>query len=128
MNLKKAWNACLGGMMMGLAGIANAQWVQVDAPIDGATFAVGTPISLAASADGEGMVIQSVVFKQNGITISGDASAPYTATFTPGVAGTYELTATAMDRQFIVAESSAVTITVTGGANSLPTVSLTSPA
>jgi hypothetical protein len=72
----------------------------------------GTPVSLGATAsDADGTVTQ-VAFYANGTLVGTDAAAPYSATWTPEVAGSYALTAVATDDDGATGTSAPVAVTV----------------
>src|SRR5207253_905088 len=60
--------------------------------------------------------------------IGSSSSAPYTATWSSVAAGTYSLTARAIDDAGAMTTSTAVSVQVNPAANVAPTVSVTSPA
>lgn len=105
-------------------------------PTTGALVVPNSPVSLAATAVGNGGTIASVQFYVNGnpagITAgapnntNGTAltSAPYTASFTPTAPGTYTIDAIATDDRGNTSVSNSATITA---AFATPTVVFTSP-
>ena len=86
--------------------------MSLTSPTNGASFTSPAKISLAATAsDPDGTVIRVEFF--NGTTkLSEDTTAPYTAQWNTGAAGTYTLIARATDNAGATA-SSQVAITVT---------------
>jgi Bacterial Ig domain len=86
--------------------------VSLTSPANGARFTSPAKVSLAATAaDPDGTVIRVEFF--NGSTrLSEDTTAPYTAQWNTGAAGTYTLTARATDNAGATTSSSPVTITV----------------
>ncbi|MFM9052484.1 MAG: Ig-like domain-containing protein, partial [Bacteroidota bacterium] len=96
----------------------------ITSPANGASFVVGDAVSIAATATDNGFVTQ-VDFFVDGILLSTDVTAPYTATYTATL-GSHTITARATDNASLTTTSSAVTISVVN--NVPPTVSITSPA
>ena len=86
--------------------------VTLTSPATGAVFTSPAKIALAATAsDSDGSVVRVQFF--NGATqVAEDTTAPYTAKWNVGAAGTYTLTARATDNAGAVTTSSAATITV----------------
>ncbi len=99
--------------------------VAITNPGTGLSFGVGTSVPINATVTGGNGPITQVQFFINGIALSSDAAAPYTATWSPGAAGTYNLMAVATDSAGISTASSAVAVTI--ASNNPPTVSLVSP-
>jgi hypothetical protein len=100
--------------------------VSLTAPSNGASFATGTDVRLAASASDPDGSIARVEFYRGASTLIGTATAvPYAFTWATVPAGTHSLTAKAFDNKGASATSAAVTITVTS--NRPPTVTVTSP-
>jgi Big-like domain-containing protein/glucodextranase-like protein len=100
--------------------------VALTAPAAGASFTAPASISLLAGAsDTDGSVVR-VEFYAGGMLVGTSSQAPYGATWSGVTAGTYALTARAIDDLGGVKASAPVTITVTD--NFAPTVTLTSPA
>ena len=104
----------------------NAPSVSITAPVTGTNVAVASTNNLAATATSVVGTIASVQFFANGVSLGTDTTFPYTGTWTPVANGTYSLTALATDTSGNQTVSAAVTITV--GANALPTVTVTAPA
>src|SRR5690606_28397483 len=99
--------------------------VSLTSPKSDAQFAVGSSVSMAATAADSDGTITKVEF-YNGTTLLGtDTSAPYSYTWTNVKAGEYNITAKATDNKGAAATSSVVKIKV--ASNAAPTVSLTSP-
>ncbi|HMV62538.1 MAG TPA: Ig-like domain-containing protein, partial [Rhodocyclaceae bacterium] len=102
--------------------------VSLTSPSAGASFAVGSIVSVTATAsDSDGSVTQ-VAFYVDGSLAATSTAAPYSASLTGLTAGTHSLTAVATDNAGAITTSAAVSITVTSATNTPPTVSLTSPA
>ena len=100
------------------------------------TLGQSTVLTSVATDDGS---IARVTFYSNGAVISTDTSAPYQFTYQPPAAGTYMITAVAVDNESASTTSVGIMLTVSGGGgggggggalfNTAPTVSLTaSPA
>jgi hypothetical protein len=104
----------------------SAPGVTLTQPANGATFTAPATVNLAATAsDSDGTVTKVEFF--NGTTKLGeDTTPPYGFTWSGVAAGTYTVTARATDNLGVSTTSAPVTFTV-GGANSAPTVSITSP-
>jgi uncharacterized protein (DUF1800 family) len=82
-----------------------------------------TPATLTATASDPDGTISKVEFYNGATLISTDTTSPYTATFTPTVAGAFSITAKAYDNQNASTTSSPVTIQV-AAAPLLPRISL----
>lgn len=96
-----------------------APTVQLSAPPDGLSVALGEAVSLGAAASDTDGTVASVEFLVNGASQTPpltDATAPYAAVWTPVQAGTYVITARATDNQLATNVSAARTITVSGQA------------
>jgi hypothetical protein len=104
-----------------------APTVAITAPADGAAFTAPADITITASAtDPEGQLTR-VDFYQGSTLVGSDASEPYGLTWTGAPAGTYTVTANAIDAAGAETTSAPVTVSVTT-ANQPPTVTLTAPA
>lgn len=99
--------------------------VAITNPGTGLSFGVGTTVPINATVTGGNGPITQVQFFVNGIPLSSDSAAPYSATWSPGAAGTYNLLAVATDSAGVSTASSAVAVTI--NSNSPPAVSLVSP-
>lgn len=93
------------------------------APSSGASFVAGDLVSISATATDNGFVTQ-VEFFVDGILLSTDLTAPYSASYTAAL-GSHTITARATDNAGLTTTSSAASITVVN--NIPPTVSITSP-
>ncbi|MGD0060950.1 MAG: Ig-like domain-containing protein, partial [Verrucomicrobiia bacterium] len=96
--------------------------VGITSPTNGANYAPGSNIGVAANATEAEHAIASVAFYANSSLLGNVTSTPYNFTWTDAPAGSYALTAVATDTAGISATSSVVNITVG------PLVSITSPA
>jgi hypothetical protein len=103
-------------------------FVSLDSPTNGASFTAPANITLSATASDSAGQITSVDFFAGNTLIGRAISAPYSITWSNVAAGTYALTAVASDNVGLNATSNQVTITVNGGTNQPPSVSITSPA
>ena len=84
------------------------------------SITVGQSATLTATALDSDGTISKVEF-YNGFTLSAtDTSNPYTYTFVPAAAGTYNLSARAFDNQAASGNSNTVTITVAAGGGGTP--------
>ena len=101
--------------------------VTLTAPANGATFTAPASIPISASASDADGTVARVEFYNGSTLIGTDASAPYGMTWSSVPAGTYTLTATAVDNDGATRTSAGHTVTV-NGANQPPSVSLTAPA
>ncbi|MEM7114978.1 MAG: lamin tail domain-containing protein [Chloroflexota bacterium] len=107
-------------MTGGTPGAANfpdqnaAPTVILTSPTNGATFALGIPIHLAAAATDSDGSIASVDFYVNDQLVAGcsDSAAPYECTWQPTESGSYSVKAIATDDDGATGEGTAVTITV----------------
>ncbi len=101
--------------------------VAITNPATGSAYTVGTPLTVAANAaDPDGSITQ-VQFFVNGVPLgSPDTVSPYSMVWTANSVGIYALTAEATDNNGNVATSAPITVTI--GANAVPTIALTSPA
>jgi hypothetical protein len=86
--------------------------VSLTAPAANATFYAPATISLAATASDSDGSVARVDFYQGATLIGSATSAPYTATWIGGSAGTYALTARAVDNAGAIATSAAINVTV----------------
>jgi regulation of enolase protein 1 (concanavalin A-like superfamily)/phosphatidylethanolamine-binding protein (PEBP) family uncharacterized protein len=101
--------------------------VSLTAPNNGATFTAPANITISADAGDPDGTVSRVDFYQGSTLIATDTSSPYSITWSSVPAGTYSLTARATDNGGTTTTSAARSVTVTGGANQPPTVSLTAP-
>ena len=102
--------------------------VSLTAPAASASFVAPAAITVTASASDTDGAISRVEFLAGGSVIGMSTTAPYSIAWTGVAAGTYQLTARALDDDGALTTSQAVTINVTGPANQPPVVSLTAPA
>jgi regulation of enolase protein 1 (concanavalin A-like superfamily) len=103
--------------------------VSLTSPSAGQQFTVSQPVQIAASASDPDDLIARVDFHVNNVRIATDTAAPYIASWTPSSAGSYSLTAVAVDSDGETTTSTAVVVSArSASTNSPPLVSLTSPA
>lgn len=81
-------------------------------PTSGTTVSLGKAFNLAATAESLNGSVQKVDFLFNGTIIATDATAPYTASWTAGSAGSYTVMATATDAQGATAISATASVNV----------------
>ncbi|QHT65828.1 PKD domain-containing protein [Rhodocytophaga rosea] len=94
--------------------------VILTAPVNNATFTAPTSIVMEASAsDGDG-AISKVEFYNGATKLGEDVTSPYEFNWSNVGAGTYKLTAKAIDNQNLAATSSIVTVTVNAVSTQLP--------
>lgn len=125
-----------GGSTNVFVTINAAPSVGVTNPVAGTSITVNTNVSVSATAGASnpGGTITAVQFFANGISLGTDNSAPFAATWTPSVAGSYTITAVATESvgtQTTQSTSSPVVVTVVtasggggGGTATPPIVSL----
>jgi subtilisin family serine protease len=89
--------------------------VSVTSPAGGATFDVGTPVALAATASDSDGTVTGVNFFANGAQLGAGVpnSGVYTFQWLPAMPGTYTLTAIATDNGGTTRTSAPVNVTVT---------------
>jgi hypothetical protein len=104
-----------------------APTVSLSSPSTATSLVAPATISLnATAADSDGSIAK-VVFFDGSVKIGTDTSSPYAMSWTNIAAGTYSLTAKAIDNQGASGTSAVLTVTVEDP-NQKPTVTLTSPA
>lgn len=102
--------------------------VSITSPASGATFTAPATITIDATpADSDGTVGR-VEFYRGAELIGSDTTAPYSATWSGAPAGSYTLTAVAVDDDGASTTSAGVSVTVTAPPNQPPTVSISTPA
>jgi hypothetical protein len=102
--------------------------VSLTAPASGAAYTAPATITISASAsDPEGRM-SAVEFYSGTALLGRDTTSPYAISWNSVPAGSYALTAVALDADGESATSAAVTISVSAATNQLPTVTLTTPA
>jgi hypothetical protein len=94
-----------------------APTVALAAPLNGSSFALGSPVVISASASdltssGTAGDVSKVEFFNGSTLIGTDTSAPFSISWTPSAVGTYTLLARATDSQGAVGTSASVTTTI----------------
>jgi regulation of enolase protein 1 (concanavalin A-like superfamily) len=102
--------------------------VAMTAPADGTTVTAGTDVALTAAANDADGTISRVDFFAGATPIGSDTTEPYGVTWSGVQAGTYSLTAVAVDNDGAATTSATVGVQVDPAANQPPTVTLTAPA
>jgi hypothetical protein len=102
--------------------------VALTAPAPNTTVSKGATVTISAdTADTDGVVIR-VEFYANGTLLNIDPTAPYSFAWPTTVAGTFAVTAKAVDNDFAEGTSQPVTVNVVAAPNNVaPTVKITSP-
>jgi Bacterial Ig domain len=100
--------------------------VSITSPDHNAAFQLPAAVTITATATAAENRVASVEFYAGSTLVDIDRTAPYSATWSPGTAGTYALTARAHDADGGSSTSSAVNVTVTAATNQNqgPTISL----
>ena len=101
--------------------------VSLTAPAGGSSFTAPASMTVSASASDSDGTVSRVDFYRGSTQIGSDSSSPYSMSWTNVAAGTYSLTAIAVDDDGATRTSPAVSVTVNSATNQLPNVSLTSP-
>ena len=103
--------------------------VTLNSPLNGAKVNLGTPVTISATASDPGGSISKVDFLMNGVSVIGtDNTAPYSMTWTPGSAGTYNISARATDNTGLITTTTSATVTIVVPSTQAPVVNFTSPA
>ena len=101
--------------------------VSLTSPAASSTFTAPATITLAATASDADGIVTRVDFYRGSTMIGSDTSSPYSYNWTGVAAGSYQLTARAVDNDGATQTSAGRNITVSTTPNQLPTVSITSP-
>ena len=113
----------VGAVILALLTTAEPAWaappnkvptVSLTAPMNGATFGAPATISISANASDSDGTISRVDFYQGTTLLGTRTAAPYTITWSGVAAGSYSLTAQAVDNRGASKTSTAVSITVAG--------------
>jgi PKD repeat protein len=99
--------------------------VAITSPSNNASVAVGNAITISANATDNGGIVTRVEFYVDGVLLSTDNTAPFSANYVP-TPGAHILTAIAFDNDCQVTNSTAVNITAQS--NTPPTVTVSAPA
>ncbi|MSU50675.1 MAG: hypothetical protein EXS37_16575, partial [Opitutus sp.] len=100
--------------------------ISLTAPVSGGLVTIGSNVALSATATAGsgGATIAQVQFLVGATIVGADSAAPYSVTWVPSSAGSFSITARAIDSLGNTVTSSAVTVTAT----SATSVTLTAPA
>jgi RHS repeat-associated protein len=104
-----------------------APTVSMTAPANGNLYLAPGTFAVKANASAPGVGVNRVEFYANGTLIHTDTTSPYQFDWTGVAAGSYAITAKAVDNNGAETTSAARNVTV-AGTNSAPTVSLSAPA
>src|SRR5436309_8596537 len=113
----------VGAVILALLTTAEPPWaappskvptVSLTAPMNGATFGAPATISISANASDSDGTILRVDFYQGTTLLGSRTAAPYAITWSGVAAGTYSLTAQAVDNIGAFKTSTPVSVTVTG--------------
>jgi regulation of enolase protein 1 (concanavalin A-like superfamily) len=85
--------------------------VSLTSPSTGIQLTRGAAVSITADAADANGAVSRVDFLVNGVKVGADSTAPYTASWNPGLVGIHTLTAVAVDDENASTTSSAVTVT-----------------
>jgi regulation of enolase protein 1 (concanavalin A-like superfamily) len=129
-NTTTATDAVLDNFKVTPSGSASNQPpnVGITSPADGSTFTAGTDIMVNAAANDADGTVSRVDFFAGTTQIGSSTTAPYSAKLSGAAAGTYSLTAVAVDNDGSSTTSATVSIRVNPAANQPPTINLTAPA
>jgi regulation of enolase protein 1 (concanavalin A-like superfamily) len=94
--------------------------VAMTTPVSGATFTAPATIALAATAGDSDGTVARVDFYAGSTLVGSDTTSPYGVTWSGVAAGTYSLTARAIDNAGAATTSAAVSIIVASGSGPLP--------
>jgi len=103
--------------------VTGAPSVSLTSPVNGAVVTAPGNVSLAATASDPEGSLAKVEFYQGEVKIGEDTTSPYSFPWNSIQAGTYEITARAIDSVGLARTSAPVVLTV----NSPPTITLTTP-
>jgi hypothetical protein len=106
--------------------------ITLDSPASGTSLLANTSVPLTATASDKALggangTVTKVQFFSGNASLGVDTAAPYSVTWTPTVAGTYNITAVATDSEGAASTSSIATVFVLSG-DGKPTLSSFSPA
>ncbi|GAA4274813.1 hypothetical protein GCM10022258_41090 [Aquimarina gracilis] len=103
-----------------------APQVTITAPATGTTYTPGANVNITANASDSDGSVTKVDFYVDGNLISSDTSSPYGSNWS-AIVGNHTITAKATDNDGAVTTSTPVTITVSTGDNTPPSVNVTDP-
>jgi uncharacterized protein YkwD len=101
--------------------------VSLISPFNNASFALGTPITISASASVGTGSIAKVDFFRDGVLVGTAVNSPYSVTWTSQTAGVFAFTARATTAAGVTATSLPVSVKVTAASNPLLTVQISRP-
>jgi regulation of enolase protein 1 (concanavalin A-like superfamily) len=101
--------------------------VSLTGPAVGTSFTAPATISMTATASDMDGTVSRVDFYQGSTLIGSDSTSPFSVAWTGAPAGSYSLSARAVDDDGATSTSTAVAVTVTAASNQMPTVAITSP-
>lgn len=101
--------------------------VSITSPSNNSNFTEGATIVITADAADSDGTVTKVEFYNGTTKLGEDTTSPYEYSWQNVSAGSYSITAKATDNDNANTTSSAVSVSVTGGTNIPPTVSITSP-
>ncbi|WP_343231996.1 glycosyl hydrolase family 18 protein [Tahibacter amnicola] len=105
---------------LGMCGGSNtAPTVTLTAPASGSTHTPGSTITVSASASDADGQVSKVEFFQGAVSLGTDTSSPYSVSWANVPAGNYTLKAVATDNAGASATSGTVSITVSGGGDTI---------
>jgi uncharacterized protein YkwD len=116
-------------LMVSNAGSAPpaAPTVSLVSPFNNASFALGSPIAISASASAGAGSIAKVDFFRDGVLVGTAVNSPYSISWTSQTAGIFALTARVTTSTGTTATSLPVSVKVTAASNPLLTVQITRP-
>jgi phosphatidylserine/phosphatidylglycerophosphate/cardiolipin synthase-like enzyme/regulation of enolase protein 1 (concanavalin A-like superfamily) len=94
--------------------------VSITSPVSGATYTAPAAVTITATASDSDGTVARVDFYAGNTLLGSSTTSPYSFTWNNVPAGTYSLTAVATDNANATTTSSPVSITVGGGASTLP--------
>ena len=114
----KEWSASPVKVTVKGGGDNKLPTVTMTSPAEGSTHARGAAVKLTANAaDADGSLVR-VEFYEDSKLLGSDTTAPFAFTWTPGTAGSRQITAQAVDEDGGAAKSKPVNVTVTDGSKS----------
>lgn len=119
-SMAQGWRIAITTSQASCLGVNQAPTVSLDSPASGSAVLAGQTVNLSATAsdvaaDGSPGVVGKVEFFEGANLIATVTSAPYSASWTPQLPGSYTLTARATDNESAATDSSPVTIGVLSG-------------
>jgi RHS repeat-associated protein len=114
-------------LLLAASSAVAAPTVSMTAPTSGNLYLAPATFAVKANASAPGVGVNRVEFYANGALVGTDTTSPYQFDWTGVPAGSYSITAKAVDNNGAETTSAPRTVTVSG-TNAAPTVSLTAPA